>query len=71
MCRFVAMIVKIKKIKNIIDKKQKNIYTILSNASDSVAQLDRVFDYESKGRRFDSCQGHHLFYLKKLLYTRY
>ena len=26
---------------------------------DSVAQLDRAFDYESKGRRFESCRGHH------------
>jgi hypothetical protein len=25
-----------------------------------VAQLDRVFDYESKGRRFESCRAHHL-----------
>ncbi len=25
----------------------------------SVAQLDRAFDYESKGRRFESCRGHH------------
>ena len=24
-----------------------------------VAQLDRAFDYESKGRRFESCRGHH------------
>ena len=23
-----------------------------------VAQLDRVFDYESKGRRFESCRAH-------------
>ena len=23
-----------------------------------VAQLDRVFDYESKGRRFESCRDH-------------
>lgn len=27
--------------------------------NDSVAQLDRAFDYESKGRRFESCRGHH------------
>ena len=27
---------------------------------DSVAQLDRAFDYESKGRRFESCRGHQL-----------
>ena len=26
---------------------------------DSIAQLDRAFDYESKGRRFESCWGHH------------
>ena len=26
---------------------------------DSVAQLDRAFDYESKGRRFESCRGYH------------
>jgi hypothetical protein len=25
-----------------------------------VAQLDRAFDYESKGRRFDSCRAYHL-----------
>ena len=24
-----------------------------------VAQLDRVFDYESKGRRFESCRARH------------
>ena len=36
--------------------------SLLSNPSsfnDSVAQLDRAFDYESKGRRFESCRGHH------------
>ena len=27
--------------------------------NDSIAQLDRAFDYESKGRRFESCWGHH------------
>ena len=31
----------------------------LGNLNDSVAQLDRAFDYESKGRRFESCRGHH------------
>ena len=25
-----------------------------------VAQLDRVLPSEGKGRKFDSCQGHHL-----------
>jgi hypothetical protein len=25
-----------------------------------VAQLDRVFDYESKGRRFESCRARHI-----------
>ncbi|MBP2652835.1 MAG: hypothetical protein H6Q73_404 [Firmicutes bacterium] len=34
-----------------------NEWTILNG---SVAQLDRAFDYESKGRRFESCRGHHL-----------
>ena len=29
---------------------------------DSVAQLDRAFDYESKGRRFESCRGHHRYF---------
>jgi hypothetical protein len=24
-----------------------------------VAQLDRAFDYESKGRKFESCRAHH------------
>ena len=28
---------------------------------DSVAQLDRAFDYESKGRRFESCRGRQFF----------
>ena len=27
--------------------------------NDSVAQLDRALDYESRGRRFESCRGHH------------
>ena len=27
--------------------------------SADVAQLDRVLDYESSGRRFDSCRLHH------------
>ena len=27
---------------------------------DSVAQLDRAFDYESKGCEFDSCPAHHI-----------
>ncbi len=31
---------------------------VLSNAP--VAQLDRVFDYESKGHKFESCRAHHL-----------
>jgi hypothetical protein len=25
-----------------------------------VAQLDRAFDFESKGRRFEPCRAHHL-----------
>ena len=32
----------------------------INDDNDSIAQLDRAFDYESKGRRFESCQGHHL-----------
>ena len=32
---------------------------IFSQSNDSIAQLDRAFDYESKGRRFESCWGHH------------
>ena len=36
-------------------------YVIIFNVlSALVAQLDRVFDYESKGRRFESCRAHHL-----------
>ena len=27
----------------------------------SVAQLDRASDSDSEGRRFDSCQAHHVF----------
>ena len=38
----------------------------LGNLNDSVAQLDRAFDYESKGRRFESCRGH-----QKLKLTSY
>ena len=34
---------------------QKAVFDIL----DSVAQLDRAFDFESKGRRFESCRGRH------------
>lgn len=30
-----------------------------ANNNDSVAQLDRAFDYESKGHRFESCWVHH------------
>jgi len=29
-------------------------------SNDSVAQLDRALDYESRGRRFESCRGHHI-----------
>jgi hypothetical protein len=31
----------------------------LSDERAPVAQLDRVFDYESKGHRFESCRAHH------------
>ena len=34
---------------------------------DSVAQLDRAFDYEAKGRRFKSCRGHHDLLTKRCL----
>jgi hypothetical protein len=30
-----------------------------------VAQLDRAFDYESKGRTFESCRAHHFFNLQQ------
>jgi hypothetical protein len=33
-----------------------------------VAQLDRVVDFESNGRRFDSCQAHHT---KSLVNTKF
>lgn len=32
----------------------------LQNQYAPVAQLDRVDDYESSGRRFDSCRAHHI-----------
>src|ERR1700722_8691759 len=32
-----------------------------------VAQLDRAFGYEPKGRKFDSCRAHHLFLSEKKL----
>src|ERR1700684_726407 len=31
-----------------------------------VAQLDRAFGYEPKGRKFDSCRAHHFFLLPPL-----
>ena len=34
-------------------------YHIRVVSYDSVAQLDRAFDYESKGREFESLLGHH------------
>ena len=34
---------------------------IIFLCQDSVAQLDRAFDYESKGRRFESCRGRHCY----------
>ena len=52
-----------------IDKNDKKRLTLLSKTyiiskwfkqTDSVAQLDRALDYESRGRRFESCRGHHL-----------
>ena len=35
-----------------------HIYSSLAR----VAQLDRAFDFESKGRRFEPCRVHHIFY---------
>lgn len=32
----------------------------LGTSTALVAQLDRVFDYESKGQEFESLRGHHL-----------
>jgi hypothetical protein len=37
-----------------------NIVANKSNKCDSVAQLDRAFGYEPKGRVFESLQGHQL-----------
>src|SRR6266542_5517132 len=35
------------------------IYHLPSTARAPIAQLDRAFDFESKGRRFESCWVHH------------
>ena len=34
-------------------------YFLLKNEYAPIAQLDRAFDYESKGHRFESCWVHH------------
>jgi hypothetical protein len=36
----------------------KNGYSIAAVWNAPVAQLDRAFDYESKGRKFESCRAH-------------
>jgi hypothetical protein len=36
----------------------KNGYSIAAVRNAPVAQLDRAFDYESKGRKFESCRAH-------------
>lgn len=36
----------------------KNGYIIAAVSNAPVAQLDRAFDYESKGRTFESCRAH-------------
>jgi len=45
-----------------IDSIRGNVYNrqvMNDDITDSVAQLDRAFDYESKGRVFESRRGHH------------
>ena len=52
-------------LKKVLDKCGDPMYTLeavrgtqVTAACGLVAQLDRVFDYESKGRRFESCRAH-------------
>ena len=35
------------------------IILLVPNGQAPIAQLDRAFDYESKGHRFESCWVHH------------
>ena len=37
----------------------------------SVAQLDRASDSDSEGRRFDSCQAHHVFKPFEAIHTAF
>jgi hypothetical protein len=39
-------------------RKPEDVCKVLQLKSAPVAQLDRAFDYESKGRKFESCRAH-------------
>ena len=41
---------------------------VLQHKDAPVAQLDRAFDYESKGRTFESCRAHHKYFFVKYLH---
>ena len=40
-------------------RKASGVCKVLILQDAPVAQLDRAFDYESKGRTFESCRAHH------------
>jgi hypothetical protein len=45
---------------NLVLRKFFGICKVLILQCAPVAQLDRAFDYESKGRKFESCRAHFL-----------
>jgi hypothetical protein len=50
-------------------RKVATICKVLILQDAPVAQLDRAFDYESKGRKFESCRAHHLNLLNSSSYA--
>ena len=46
--------------KNLGLRNSEDVGKVLILKDAPVAQLDRAFDYESKGRTFESCRAHHL-----------
>ncbi len=46
-----------------IENKPTLSYIELASIGAPVAQLDRASDYESEGRRFESCRAYHVFRL--------
>ena len=47
------------KLDKMVLQKAIRICKVLILQDAPVAQLDRAFDYESKGRKFESCRAHH------------